>query len=134
VGSQDLEGIIDMPVVGDNESQHQPANTPDARDAPRTPRPEHRPGVRPEGPGAPAHTLWDVRQVAAYLQIPVSSIYKMTARHPTTRIPHIRIGGKLRFRQADIDRWLELLTTSNIPALTKLRRNVSKGGTYGDDP
>jgi excisionase family DNA binding protein len=72
--------------------------------------------------------------VAVFLQIPVSSIYKMTARHPTTRIPHIRIGGKLRFRQADIDRWLEVLTTSNIPALTELRRKISKEVTHGDDP
>ena len=40
----------------------------------------------------------------------MSSVYKMTARKAAVRIPHIRIGGKLRFRQSDIDRWLTLLT------------------------
>lgn len=41
-------------------------------------------------------SLWNIADLSAYLQIPVSSIYKMTARQAAVRIPHIRIGGTLR--------------------------------------
>ena len=86
-------------------------------------RPEDRTGANPRAGNG---SLWDIADVSAYLQIPVSSIYKMTARKAPVRIPHIRIGGKLRFRQSDVDRWLTLLTTSNIEALSKMRQKVSQ--------
>jgi excisionase family DNA binding protein len=77
--------------------------------------------------------LWDIAAVSDYLQVPVSSIYKMTARKVAVRIPHIRIGGKLRFRRSDVDRWLTLLTTSNLEVLERGRQKASEV-TYGDDP
>ena len=70
--------------------------------------------------------LWDIRDVSQYLHVPVSSIYKMTARQAAVRIPHIHIGGKLRFRRSDVDRWLTLLTTSNIETLARMREAVSR--------
>lgn len=104
------------------------------RDLTRAARPGDRPGDRT---GANQRigggSLWDIADVSEYLQIPVSSIYKMTARKAPVRIPHIRIGGKLRFRQADVDQWLTLLTTSNIEALSKMRQKVSKVN-HGNDP
>ncbi len=98
------------------------------RKAPRTARPGDRPALRPEAhqPPAGGPGLWDVAGVSTYLQVPVSSIYKMTARKAVVRIPHIRLGGSLRFRQADIDRWLTLLTTSNTEALAKMRQKVTQ--------
>jgi excisionase family DNA binding protein len=71
-------------------------------------------------------SLWDIAGVAAYLKLPISAIYKMTARRASVRIPHIRIGGTLRFRPSDVDQWLTLLTTSNIEALSKMRQKVSR--------
>ena len=102
----------------------------------KTPR-AARPGDRPEdrtgaNPRAGRGSLWDITDVSAYLKIPVSSIYKMTARKAAVRIPHIRIGVKLRFRQSDVDRWLTLLTTSNIEALSKMRQKVFTV-THGHD-
>ena len=48
--------------------------------------------------------LMDVKQVARYLNIKESTIYKMTMLN---EIPHHHIGTKLlRFRQAHIDKWL----------------------------
>src|SRR5437868_7162023 len=81
------------------------------RDTERVARPEVRPEKRPERGSTERepNALWDVSSVAAYLHIPASSIYKMTARKAALRIPHIRLGGKLRFRRSDVDHWLTLL-------------------------
>jgi excisionase family DNA binding protein len=99
----------------------------DPSDTPRAARPGDRPEDRT---GADRHarrgSLWDIAAVSEYLQIPVSSIYKMTSRKATVQIPHIRIGGKLRFRQSDVDEWLTLLTTSNTAALSKMRQKACK--------
>lgn len=88
-------------------------------------RPGHRTGAHRRVAGE-AEPLWDVAGVAAYLQIPISSVYKMTARKGRVRIPHIRIGGKLRFRQSDVDRWLTLLTISNLETLSKMRERLQR--------
>lgn len=74
----------------------------------------------------PSQSLWDVAGVAGYLNVPVSSVYKMTARKTPIRIPHIRIGNKLRFKRTDVDQWLTLLTTSNLTALSKMRQKASQ--------
>lgn len=93
----------------------------------------------PHGPGSDPHTkpiredgLWDIEAVAAYLRVPVQSIYKMTAPKGVRPIPHIRIGRSLRFRRADIDRWLALLTVSNIGVLVNMRKKVQEV-THGDN-
>ena len=105
-----------------------------SREAPRAARPGDRPEDRTGADRcAGCGPLWDITAVSAYLQVPVSSIYKMTARKAVVRIPHIRIGGKLRFRQSDVDQWLTLLTTSNIEALSKMRQKVSQV-VHGHDP
>lgn len=57
--------------------------------------------------------LWKTPDVAQYLGIPLSSVYKMTGRKSRIRLPHIRIAGKVRFRKDDIDRWLEQFAVTN---------------------
>jgi excisionase family DNA binding protein len=106
----------------------------ETRETPRAARPGDRPEDRTAADRrAGRGSLWDIADVSAYLHVPVSSTYKMTARKAVVRIPHIRIGGKLRFKQSDIDQWLTLLTTSNIEALSKMRQKVSQV-THGHDP
>jgi excisionase family DNA binding protein len=51
--------------------------------------------------------LWKISDVAQYLGIPPNSVYKMTGPKSALRMPHIRIAGKLRFRKADVDQWLD---------------------------
>lgn len=102
------------------------------REAPRAAQPGDRPGDRTGTTRRAGGALWGIADVSEHLQIPVSSIYKMTARKASVRIPHIRIGGTLRFRQSDIDQWLTLLTTSNIEALAKMRQKVTQVH-HGDD-
>ena len=67
-------------------------------------------------------TLWTIRQAAAYLQVPVSAIYKMTAAKARLRIPHVRIAGRIRFRKQDLDEWLDLMTVSNLEVLRRARK------------
>lgn len=117
--------------VGDKTMRNEPDLIEGNRDLGRVARPGDRPGDRPD-PSAPPNGLWNVADVGRYLRISASSIYKMTARHAAVRVPHIRIGGKLRFRQSDVDQWLTLLTISNMETLTRMRGHLPKG-THGHD-
>ena len=108
-------------------------NSSESADVARAARPGERPSDRPDRGGQLADSLWSVGEVSAYLQLSTHSVYKMTARKASVRIPHIRIGGKLRFRRVDVDRWLSLLTVSNLDTLTKMRGLASKG-KHGNDP
>ncbi len=94
-------------------------------DEARAARPELRPEAR-TGEPEDADTLWSVREVGAFLNIPASSIYKLTARNSRAPIPHILIGGRLRFRRTDIERWLTLLSVSNLDVLEKMRKKSSQ--------
>ncbi len=69
--------------------------------------------------------LWKTPDVAQYLGIPLSSVYKMTGPKSRIRLPHIRIAGKVRFRKDDIDRWLDQFVVLNS-------REFSKGNAGRD--
>ncbi|WP_162795421.1 helix-turn-helix domain-containing protein [Nonomuraea lactucae] len=46
--------------------------------------------------------LWTVDDLAAYLGSPKSWVYDNAHE-----IPHVRVGREYRFRQAEVDLWLE---------------------------
>lgn len=47
-------------------------------------------------------------EVGALLKLHVQTVYDMARRSDTNKkIPSIRIGSRLRFREADIKEWLE---------------------------
>jgi excisionase family DNA binding protein len=71
--------------------------------------------------------VWTIHEAAAYLSVPVNSLYKMTGPKARLRVPHIRIAGRLRFRKADLDRWLDVLSVSNLDVLAKVRRALRQG-------
>lgn len=83
-------------------------------------------------PDAHPACLWNIDEAAAYLRLPRSAVYKMTAPKASTRIPHVRISGRLRFRRADLDRWVDLLTVSNLDRMAKARR-LARKEPYGVD-
>ncbi|MGQ9768815.1 MAG: helix-turn-helix domain-containing protein, partial [Anaerolineae bacterium] len=56
----------------------------------------------PEGKGDDA--LLTVAEAAQQLTISAKKLYRLAAQG---RIPHVRLGRSLRFRRADLDRWLE---------------------------
>ena len=70
--------------------------------------------------------LWKISDVAQYLGIPLSGIYKMTGPKSGLRIPHVRIAGKVRFRKADIDEWLNLLAVKDDGLLAKVQARISR--------
>ncbi len=75
-----------------------------------------------------AGPLWNIREVARYLRMPVGSVYKMTGPKAKYRIPHLRLRGRLlRFRQTDIDRWLDLLLVSNTDLMLRVRQQALRG-------
>ena len=82
-------------------------------------------------PSSRPDQLWEIRDVADYLRMPVSSVYKMTGPKARLRIPHVRIAGRLRFRKTDIDRWLELLTVSNLDMLSKVSKATRGRESHG---
>jgi excisionase family DNA binding protein len=83
--------------------------------------------------GASAGQLWNVRDVAHYLRLPVNSVYKMTGPKASCRIPHIRLRRRLlRFRKSDIDRWLTLMSAPSLVAFDRMRARVLRGGEHGD--
>ncbi|MEV0823828.1 helix-turn-helix domain-containing protein [Nonomuraea rubra] len=46
--------------------------------------------------------LWTVKDLAEYLGTPVSWVYDNAHE-----IPHVRVGREYRFRQQEVDLWLE---------------------------
>jgi excisionase family DNA binding protein len=82
-----------------------------------------------------AGPLWNIREVARYLRMPVGSVYKMTGPKAKYRIPHLRLRGRLlRFRQSDIDRWLDLLLVSNTDLILRVRQKaLRKRASDGQD-
>jgi len=45
-------------------------------------------------------------EAAAYLRLPLSSLYEKTSSRTPIPLPRIKISHQLRFRRLDLDRWL----------------------------
>lgn len=60
--------------------------------------------VRREAHEAPpaAHEVFDIEELAAYLRVEVGDIHRSL-----DELPYFEVAGKLRFRRASIDRWIE---------------------------
>lgn len=54
--------------------------------------------------------LWTVKDVAAYLSVPVQTIYDWRWKHEGP--PAFRIGRHLRFRESDVFAWLDTKTAA----------------------
>lgn len=50
--------------------------------------------------------LLTVREVAELLKVPASWVYEHTRRRTPDRLPHLRLGKYLRFRESDLLDWL----------------------------
>jgi excisionase family DNA binding protein len=73
------------------------------------------------------------KQIAEKLGVAVSTIYQWTH---TEFIPHIKVGRFVRFRESDIEKWLNSRvhkgrSTYRIPVDDILKSNVGKRRTCG---
>lgn len=66
--------------------------------------------------------LWDVKAVARYLKLTERTVYEKARRGA---LPALRVGGRWRFREADIEAWLD------ARAATGPDKHTAPGGTPG---
>ena len=77
------------------------------------------------GPVAAANTPMDIKDLAEYLKMSVSAIYKLTS---SSEIPHYKSGKRLYFKKEDINEWIfsrRIKTNDDIEkeAMEYIRRN-----------
>ena len=60
---------------------------------------------------APKHDIMTAIEVAAYLRVPLKSLY--TWRYTHEGPPSARVGKYLRYRRTDVDEWLTAQTRFN---------------------
>lgn len=60
-------------------------------------------------------TIFDVQGLADYLRVSIKWVYERTHLN---EIPFLKVGGHLRFRKKDIDKWLDLFHTPAANTLT----------------
>lgn len=65
--------------------------------------------------------ILDVQSLAEYLRVTPKWIYERTH---LKEIPHIKIGGQLRFRKRDIDKWLNSYNVPDISTPKRILRAV----------
>lgn len=58
-------------------------------------------------------TLLNIQQVADYLQLNHSTVYQWAQQG---RLPAIKLGGRWRFRRADIEEWLDAQARQPVTA------------------
>jgi excisionase family DNA binding protein len=56
-----------------------------------------------------AEPLLTVHEVAEFLRVSPSWVYERTRRRGKDRLPHVKMGKCLRFRQSDLETYLETL-------------------------
>lgn len=71
--------------------------------------------------GEAEDTIFDVKDLAGYLRVSPKWIYERTH---LKEIPHIKIGGQLRFRKRDIDKWLNSYNVLDISTPKRILRAV----------
>ncbi len=65
------------------------------------------PGLSPMTSGV--ESLLTVKEVAEFLRVPASWVYERTRRRGGERLPHVKVGKYLRFRQRDLQAYVEAL-------------------------
>ena len=64
--------------------------------------------------------LLTISQVAAYLNVPVGTMYQW--RHRGVGPIGLRVGRHVRYRMRDVDRWLDSLSVGTSPPAPARRR------------
>lgn len=62
--------------------------------------------------------IWTIKELAAYLKLKEKTAYALVAKG---EIPGFKVGGSWRFRQSDIDHWID------EQAKTRSKNEINKG-------
>ena len=73
---------------------------------------ELRPILKTSEQGSGNDTIFNLKELSEYLNVPDSWIYRQTCDH---NIPHYKLGGYLRFKKIEIDKWLEEQKVNPLP-------------------
>jgi excisionase family DNA binding protein len=49
------------------------------------------------------NSLWTIEDLSEFLKLPVKTLYTWVSQK---RLPHLKLGNRLRFRQKEIEKWL----------------------------
>ncbi len=75
-------------------------------------------------------TLLNIQQVADYLQLNHSTVYQWAQQG---RLPAIKLGGRWRFRRADIEEWLDAQARQPV-SLAALEGHAASGSAAQPRP
>jgi excisionase family DNA binding protein len=62
--------------------------------------------------GSGNDTIFNLKELSEYLNVPDTWVYRQTCDH---NIPYYKLGGYLRFKKPEIDKWLEEKRIIPIP-------------------
>lgn len=68
--------------------------------------------------------LMTMQEVAEYLQCSVSTVRRWVGRG---KVPHYRMGKMIRFRRAELDRWLDAYREGNWPLVEAKHLEIESG-------
>jgi excisionase family DNA binding protein len=68
-----------------------------------------------------SHEIMTIEEVASYLRIPVSTVYRLAQQG---RIPASKVGRQWRFRRQAIERWLEANSQASISPKTEFTKQT----------
>lgn len=54
--------------------------------------------------------LWDVKDVSEYLKVPVATLRQWCSKKS---LPYVKIGGHVRFRKEDVEKWVAQKVVGN---------------------
>jgi predicted DNA-binding transcriptional regulator AlpA len=75
----------------------------------------------------PEDRLVDVKELAAYLNLPVKTLYAWRYRREGP--PAFRVGRYLRYRWSDVELWIQQrIETTSTGSVSVSRRRVGRGG------
>jgi excisionase family DNA binding protein len=75
----------------------------------------------------PEDRLVDVQELAAYLNLPVKTLYAWRYRREGP--PAFRVGRHLRYRWSDVELWIQQrIETTSTGSVSVSRRRVGRGG------
>jgi excisionase family DNA binding protein len=80
-----------------------------------------------------SESLWTIEQASDYLGVKIHTLYIWTHRGSKNNFPFLKAGHLLRFRQSDIDAWLQRKADAPQPFLSPVKPRSRAKSRKGRD-